>query len=90
MLGLLVREFFFQLTGQLMDVGVLAKSLNLKGGRLHVDPRVLTKLLQHLERHGELLLGEHTDLKIEMRTPLGLTSHAILADQHEDGEEDAL
>ena len=80
MLWLLLREFLFQFTGQLMNVGGLAKSLNLKGRRLHVDASVLAELLQHLEHHGEFLLGEHTDLKIEMSAPLRLASHAILTD----------
>ena len=35
-----------------------------------------------------LLLRKHTDLKIEMRAPLGLVSHAILADEDADGKED--
>jgi len=43
---------------------------------------VLAELLQHWERHGELLLSEHTHLKVEMRAPLCLASHAILADEH--------
>ena len=89
MLWLLLREFLFQFTGQLMDVSGLAKSLNLKGCRLHVDASVMTELLEHLEHHGQLLFGEHTDLKIEMGAPLGLASHAILADQDKDGQENA-
>jgi hypothetical protein len=64
--------------------------LNLLACRLHVDARVLTELLQHLEHHGELLLGEHADLKIEMRAPFRLASHAILADQHANGQENTL
>src|SRR6266849_6579913 len=70
MLWLLLREFLIQFAGQLMDVGGLAKSLNLKGRGFNVDARVLAELLQHLEHHGELLFGEHTDLKIKMRAPL--------------------
>ena len=73
-----------------MDVGGLAESLNLLGCGFHVDAGVLTELLQHLEHHGEFLLGEHADLKIKMRAQLCLASHAILAVQHEDGEEHAL
>src|SRR6266436_5059726 len=90
MLWLLLREFLIQFAGQLMDVGGLAKPLNLKGRGFNVDARVLAELLQHLEHHGELLFGEHTDLKIKMRAPLCLASHAILADEHKDGQEYAL
>jgi hypothetical protein len=90
MLWLLLRELLFQFTGQLMDVGGFAESLNLLGCGFHVDAGVLTELLQHLEHHGELLLGEHADLKIQMRAALRLASHAILADEHEDGQENAL
>jgi hypothetical protein len=46
----------------------------------HVNPRVVTELLQQLEQHGEFLLGEHADLKIEVRAPFRLTSHAVLTD----------
>src|SRR6266478_1128373 len=90
MLRLLLREFLIQFAGQLMDVGGLAKSLHLKGGGFNVHARVLAELLQHLEHHGEFLFGEHADLKIKMRAPLRLASHAILADQHKDGQEYAL
>src|ERR1700737_2879608 len=51
---------------------------------------MLAELLQHLEHHGELLFGEHADLKIEMRAALTVASHAILTDEHEDGEKNAL
>jgi hypothetical protein len=90
MVWLLLRELFFEFAGQLMDVRGLAESLNLLGCGFHVDARVLAELLQHLEHHGELLLGEHADLKIEMGAPLRLASHAILADQHANGQENTL
>src|SRR6202165_790125 len=89
-LWLLLGELFFEFAGELVDVGGLAKSLNLLGCRFDIDACVLTELLQHLEHHGEFLLGEHTDLKIEVRAPLCLASHAILTDEHEDGQENAL
>ena len=87
---LLLGEFVVQFTGKLVDVGGLAKALDLKGRGLHVDARVLTELLQHLENHGEFLFSEHADLQIEMRAALGLASHAILTDEHENSEENAL
>jgi hypothetical protein len=90
LLGLLIWEFVGQFTGELVDVGGLAESLDLNGRGLHVDARVLTQPLQHLENHGEFLFGEHADLQIEMRAALGLASHAILADEHENGEENTL
>ena len=90
MLRLLVREFLIEFGCELVDVGGLAKSLHLKGRGLDVDARMLTQLLQHLENHREFLLGKHADLKIEMRAALGLASHAILTDEHENGEENAL
>ncbi len=85
---LLFREFFFEFVGELVDVGGFAESLDLLGCRFHVHAGVLTEPLQHLEH--QFLLGEHADLKIEMTAPLGLASHAVLTDQHLDGEEHAL
>ena len=86
---LLLREFFFELGGELVDVGGFAEALNLLGGGCDVNAGVLTEFLEHLEHHGELLLGEHADLKIEMSAALGLARHAILADENADGEENA-
>jgi hypothetical protein len=87
---LLPGEFFLEFAREFVDVGGFAEALHLEGRGFHVDAGVLAEFLQQLEHHGELLFGEHANLKIKMRAPLGLASHAILADEHENGEENAL
>lgn len=76
----MLGEFFFEFGSQLVDVGGLAETLHLLSCGFHIDPRVLTQFLQHLQHHRELLLGKHTHLEIKVSAPLGLASHAILAD----------
>jgi hypothetical protein len=60
----LLRQFFLQLTRQLLHVCGFTEPLNLWRGGCYGNARVLTELLQHLEDYGEFLLGEHTDLQI--------------------------
>jgi hypothetical protein len=72
-----------------VDIRGFAETLNLLSSGFNIDARMLAELLQHLEHHGEFLFGEHSNLKIEMGAPLRLARHAILANQHEDGQEHA-
>jgi hypothetical protein len=88
--GLALGQLLIEFASQFVDVRGFAESLHLLSRGFHIYTGVLTELLEHLEHHGELLLGEHSNLKIEMRAPLRLAGHAILADQHEDGQKHAL
>jgi hypothetical protein len=60
------------------------------GADFHINAQMLAKLLLHLKHRRDFLFGKHTDLKIEMGAALGLASHSVLADEHEDSEENTL
>lgn len=46
--------------------------------------------MQHLKNRGEFLLGEHAQLKVEVRAFFGLTHHPVLTNQYENTQADAL
>jgi hypothetical protein len=61
-----------------LDIRSFTESLNLLRGGSYVHASMLAELLQHLEHYGEFLLGEHPNLEVKMRTPLGFASHSVL------------
>ena len=43
----------------------------------------------HLQQRGQFLLGQHSNLKIEVGASVCLPGHAVLADEHKDGQQHA-
>ena len=78
--GLSLRKFLFEFTGQLVHIRRFTKRPDLLFGGVYIHAHLLAEFLQHLKNRSQLLFRKHADLKIEMRTTVGLTGHSVLTD----------
>src|SRR5262245_43357064 len=70
-------------------MGLLFELSQLRVGGV-VDSQLVLNRVNHLQGSRQLVLGQQTNLQVEIRAPLGLFAQPVLADEDEGGQEDGL
>jgi hypothetical protein len=77
----------FSLDDSLLTSVALLKNLEPPAWPKAHRPTRDDQFLKHLQHCREFLFSKHADLKIEMRPPFSLTTHAVLTDEYNDRQE---